>query len=242
MIPMQNEVVGTSNEKEVDNETQPLMCPRNSRRKSSISNTLNKFTPQSFHRRRTTADLGSISSFHPLPPSRLPTPAGIARSNSFFRNINSFSSKLAESVDKDKAGSSVAVKRAGKFWSNSASSTSSSQLSARRGKASTPFPSPDRSTQITQHSLMAPIHPEIPRSSTMGNLGKQKDSPRTPSFMRPTSSSAARRQSQSSGLGLSSGFGQSSSSRQLRSAARSLVEQVVRKICCTNGLEKEAKQ
>ena len=43
---------------------------------------------------------------------------------------------------------------------------------------------------------MQPVQPPIPRSSTMGNLSsQQQSSPRTPGFMRPTSSSEARRTS-----------------------------------------------
>ena len=54
------------------------------------------------------------------------------------------------------------------------------------------------SVQIEQHSLMAPIHPGLPSSQTTGNLNlgqsqQMQSSPLTPHFMRPTSSSNARR-------------------------------------------------
>ncbi|KAL8895923.1 MAG: hypothetical protein Q9192_003370 [Flavoplaca navasiana] len=55
------------------------------------------------------------------------------------------------------------------------------------------------SVRIEERRLMAPINPPLPRSTTMDPLNgpsahsTQYSSPRTPSFMRPTSSSAARR-------------------------------------------------
>lgn len=57
----------------------------------------------------------------------------------------------------------------------------------------------ESTVRIAERRLMAPIDPPLPRSTTMGPLNgpsahsRQHSSPRTPSFMRPTSSSAARR-------------------------------------------------
>ena len=205
MVAKHERVLGLAQEEDVDVETQPLMQPSNTRRKSSISEALNKFTAQPFHRRRLTADLtSSTSSTNLLPASRLPTPAGISRSSSFFRNLNAFNSKPADLSGKDKPATSVTVKRTPRFWGSSSSTASSSQPSAEKGKPSTPHPGDKKaghSASISQHKLMAPIPPGVPRSVTMGNLNQQTSSPRNPSFMRPTSSSAARRQSLSSGLG-----------------------------------------
>ena len=72
----------------------------------------------------------------------------------------------------------------------------------------------------------------------MGNLDPQTNSPRTPSFMRPTSSSAARRQSQSSGRG----FGQSFSSRQVGPARLFPAAQAVSKPYSLKQLDEEAEQ
>lgn len=79
------------------------------------------------------------------------------------------------------------------------------QHSTRHSIAAVPLTSPTKpkdgesSIRIAERRLMAPIDPPLPRSTTMGPLNGlsahsgQYSSPRTPSFMRPTSSSAARR-------------------------------------------------
>ncbi len=237
------EGVANTKAEDMDSDTQPLMRPRNHIRKSSISDSLTRFT--SFHRRRTTTDPSSSSSIvTAYPTSRLPTPAGVSRSNSFFRNLSVFNSKPANLLAKDRPSASVTIKRIPRQPGSQPSTPPSDQAPACRGKAGTPFPSHknrEHSVQIPQHSLMQPIRPGVPRSSTMGNLDQQTSSPRTPSFMRPTSSSAARRQSQSSALGQRSGFGQSFSSRQLRPARLFPAAQAVSKLYFLNQLEEEAK-
>ncbi|KAL8993610.1 MAG: hypothetical protein Q9169_006213 [Polycauliona sp. 2 TL-2023] len=79
------------------------------------------------------------------------------------------------------------------------------QQPARHSIAAVPLSSPTKpqdgesSVKIEERRLMAPINPPLPRSATMVPLNgssahaRQYSSPRTPSFMRPTSSSAARR-------------------------------------------------
>ena len=228
MNAVQEEGAEATKDEDVDSETQLLMRPQDTKRKSSISDALNKFTSQHFHRRRTTVDLtSSTSSADPLPPSRLPTPAGLSRSSSFFRNLSAFNSKPTNLLGKDKPAQSVTVKR------------SAAQPSACQGKASTPHPGHKQqnpSVEIPQHGLMQPIRPGVPRSSTLGNFGHPTSSPHTPSFMRPTSSSAARRQSQSSGFGLST------RNRQPRPARRSSLAQAVSKLYFEKESEREAKQ
>ncbi|KAL8681409.1 MAG: hypothetical protein Q9186_002484 [Xanthomendoza sp. 1 TL-2023] len=82
--------------------------------------------------------------------------------------------------------------------------------SVRHSIAAVPPSSPSKakdsesSIKIEERRLMAPINPPLPRSITMGPLNTQsvrstQYSSRTPHFMRPTSSSAARRSSISSG-------------------------------------------
>ena len=230
----------STKEEDMDSDTQPLMRPSSTRRKSSMSETLNKFTPQHFHRRRTTTDLtSSASTVNLLPPSRLPTPAGISRSSSFFSSLSAFNSKPPSVPEKGKPAQSVTVKRTRKLSDRLTSTSFFASAPACRGKAPTPYPghrNREHSVQIPQHGLMKPIRPGVPRSSTVGNLSQQTSSPRTPSFMRPTSSSAARRQSQSSGLGLSSG------NRAPRPAPRSAMAQTVSEIFHERELERESKQ
>ena len=78
--------------------------------------------------------------------------------------------------------------------------TSFRQQSVRHSIAAVPLTEDgEPSVRIEERRLMAPINPPLPRSTTMGPLNgpsahfTQYSSPRTPSFMRPTSSSAARR-------------------------------------------------
>lgn len=191
-------------------ESQPLIRPTH-RRRSSISDALDKFI---FPKRRTTNDT-TFSTSTVVPPSRLPTPAGVSRSSSFFRNLGPFSSKPPEVPAKDARAASVTVKHA--------FSPPESQVPASKAPASTPYSGHqqrNQSVEIPQHGLMQPIRPGVPRSTTVGNLNQQGRSDHRPSFMRSTSSSA-RRQTLSSGQNLSSGLGLPSSSRQFHPAPRS---------------------
>lgn len=63
------------------------------RRKSSFSEALNKFTSNTFARRRTTNTVPSSSSLAVVHPrSRIPTPAGVPRNTSYVSTFNNFTS------------------------------------------------------------------------------------------------------------------------------------------------------
>ena len=179
--------------------------PNNARRKS-ISDTLNNFTSQHFSRRRITTDVAkSESADEKIPRSRLPIPATVARSSSFFNNLATFTSKPATVLEKNRPGQSATIKRTRTLSERLSSTHFFSQAQPSRDKAPTPYPGQKKkqSVQIPQHGLMQPIRPGVPRSTTTGHLGQQATSGYTPSFMRPTSSSA-RRNSQSNGPGVPS--------------------------------------
>ncbi|KAL2048684.1 hypothetical protein N7G274_000596 [Stereocaulon virgatum] len=172
-------------------------------RKSSVSEAFNKFTTNTFSRKRSGGLPSSTSTASINPQSRLPTPSGIPRSSSFFSSLNSFATKSTSSV----SGSEVAqqplpVKRSRKISERLAQtpffSLSNQYQNQQRVPTApiTPKTRRESAVKIEQHGLMQPIHPPLPRSATMGNLGQgqgQQSSPHTPSYMRPTSSSAARR-------------------------------------------------
>ncbi|KAL8832030.1 MAG: hypothetical protein Q9191_000523 [Dirinaria sp. TL-2023a] len=182
-------------------DSKPRRPNYDTRRKSSISETLNSFTSHHFGRLRTTTDIASSATAGgKLPTSGLPRPAAASRSASFFSNLGAFASKSATALEKNKPAQSVTVKQTRKL-SDRLSSTnffsqtqSSSQIQPCKDKPPTPYPKQRKrdSVQITQHGLMQPIHPGVPRSSTTGQLGQHSTSIYTPSFMRPTSSSARR--------------------------------------------------
>ena len=172
-------------------------------RKSSVSEAFNKFTTNTFSRKRSGGLPNSASTASTNQQSRLPTPSGIPRSSSFFSSLNSFATKSTSSV----SGSEVAqqplpVKRSRKISERLAQtpffSLSNQYQNQQRVPTAPIIPQTRRESavKIEQHGLMQPIHPPLPRSATMGNLGQsqgQQSSPHTPSYMRPTSSSAARR-------------------------------------------------
>lgn len=187
-----------------DNDELPLVPPEHARRKSSFSDTLNKFASNHFGRRRTATNLPhSESSGNIYHNSRLPTASGIRRSSSFFGSFSAFSKQTTpvnENGLQNNGASPPAAIRASRKISERLASTPffKNQHLHRNTTAPVDPPKPkerrDSGVQIKHHGLMAPINPPLPRSRTMGNLG-QGGSPRTPSFMRPTTSSAARRES-----------------------------------------------
>lgn len=176
-------------------------------RKNSFGNTLNKLTNRtnsvSHHRRMTITSLPSYdvraaATLGQSRKSRLPTPSAITRSSSFFGNSNT----------------SVVVGTDG----NSMSNTSNASNTTRYRKVSekfiqlpffnqqnqshamqrplSPRTKRESSIKIEHRGLMAPIQPlSLPRSSTMSDITQQSSNMLRPSFMRPTSSSANRRQS-----------------------------------------------
>ena len=181
----------------------------NTHRKSSISDTFNNFASHHFSRRRTTTDNASSSTAsEKLPSSALPRPAAVSRSSSCFSNIGVFAPKSATVLENNTPVQSVTVKRTRKLSERLSTTTNLfSQTQSCKDKPPTPYPRQRKrdSVQIAQHGLMQPIHPGVPRSSTTGQLGPQTSSAYTPSFMRPTSSSA-RRHSQNGQRGLSGNF------------------------------------
>lgn len=175
-----------------DNEQQISSHPKTSQRKSSFSEALTKFTSNNFNRRRT--NTGIRSSTSPIAinhRSRIPTPAGIDRSPSFFSTLNTFASKSTASGSEGSPQSSL-TKRSRKISERLAQTPFFSHQHQQQCIL-TPRSNRESSVKIEQRGLMQPVHPPLPRSSTIGNLGQsQQSSPHTPSFMRPTTSSARR--------------------------------------------------
>ncbi len=189
---------------EDDEDDVRLPPPEHARRKSSFSETLNKFASNHFGRRRTATNIShSESSSNIYPNSRLPTASGIPRSSSFFGNFGAFSKHNTpgngNGLSNYGASPPPAIKPSRKISERLASTPFfKNQHQHHNTTAPVDPPNPkerrDSGVQIKHHGLMMPINPPLPRSSTMGNLG-QAGSPRIPSFMRPTTSSAARRES-----------------------------------------------
>lgn len=173
--------------------------PKISQRKSSFSEALTKFTSNTFNRRRTNTGIpNSTSSIDINHPSRIPTPAGIDRSTSFFSTLNTFASKSNASTSEE-SPQPCFTKRPRKI-SERLAQTPFFTHQHQQQSATTPRKNRESSVKIEQRGLMQPVHPPLPRSNTMGILGQSPaSSPHTPSFMRPTTSSARR----SSGMGRS---------------------------------------
>lgn len=184
------------------NERQIPTPPKTSQRKSSFSEALNKFTSNTFNRRRTNTGIPSSTSSAAINHhSRIPTPAGIDRSTSFFSTLNTFASKSTAPTSEDSPQPPIR-KRSRKISDRLAQTPFFSHQHQQRvtESALTPRNNRESSVKIEQRGLMQPVHPPLPRSNTIGNLGQsQQSSPITPSFMRPTTSSARR----SSGIGRS---------------------------------------
>lgn len=166
--------------------------PKLSRRKSSFSEALTKFTSNTFNRRRTDACLpSSTSSFSINNPSRIPTPAGVDRSASFFSTLNTFASKSTVSVSVE-SPQLYYTKRARKISERLAQTPFFSHQPQQQND-STPKRSRESSIVIEHRGLMQPVHPPLPRSNTIANPSQsQRSPPHTPGFMRPTTSSARR--------------------------------------------------
>lgn len=180
--------------------------------KTSFSDTLNKFKTNTSTRRRTATDLitstftSSASSYtkiapqqeQPQPPPHQSVQTRIPRSSSFFNSLNTFvprggtSHKIKEFDIKEPNH----VKQPRKITNRFPPTTSFFNSVPSHQDGTEPLiPKRKSNTQITQRALMQPIsNPPLPRRSTMGNL-TQKPSTQIPSFMRPTSSSSARRNS-----------------------------------------------
>ncbi len=166
--------------------------PKISQRKSSFSETLNKFTTNTFNRRCTDTGIPSSNSSASFNHhSRIPTPAGVDRSASFFSTLNTFASKSTASTGQETSQPSH-TKRSRKI-SERLTRTPFFSHQYQQQSTVTPRSNRESSVKIEQRGLMQPVQPPLPRSSTIGSLGQsQQSSPHTPSFMRPTTSSARR--------------------------------------------------
>lgn len=186
----------------VDSETQQLIRPQlAARRKSSFSDAFSKITTNPFNRRRTTTLVqSSSSSAFLIHPSRIPTPLGISRSTSFLSTLSAFTSRTSSVNDGSEGSEQSAIAKPSRKISDRLAQTPFFNYQHQRINNNPFFSKQKREpgVQIEQRGLMAPLHPPLPRSSTMGNLGHgqcAQHSPNTPSFMRSTSSSAAHRTS-----------------------------------------------
>ena len=191
-----------SEEAEDSNGTAPTR-PRTGQRKSSFSDALSKFTTTTLNRRRTATLLPpSSSSTHIYQQSRLPTPSGIPRSTSFFSSLNTFAPKPScrTSASDEEDPLQPPTKRTCKD-SDRLSQTPFfvSQQHNHQRLPTAPFKSASRRREscvkIETRGLMQPMHPPLPKSSTMGNLLSaqitlSKPSPRAG---RPTSSGTTRK-------------------------------------------------
>ena len=158
--------------------------------KPSFADTFGHFT--GFARRRAAPNLThSISSTaiqqhlrSPPPPSRIP------RSSSFFGSLNALASK-ATGQKENQVLESASTKRS-RLISERIIQTPFFTQHQQLAESPPVTPRRESTVQIPQRQLMAPIHPPLTRANPMGMMHSQS-TPKTPSFMRPTSSSAARR-------------------------------------------------
>ncbi|KAI4098353.1 MAG: hypothetical protein LQ339_006504 [Xanthoria mediterranea] len=139
--------------------------------------------------------------FHLQPPSS-PNSASEITEASKFNSSTGAVTKLDGGSD---ISTQSTIKKSRRISDRLARTSFFKQHSARHSIAAVPLtPSTkvkdgESTVKIAERRLMAPIDPPLPRSTTMGPLNgpsahsRQHSSPRTPSFMRPTSSSAARR-------------------------------------------------
>lgn len=166
--------------------------PKLGRQKSSFSEALTKFTSNTFNRRRTDACIPSSPSSNSITyQSRIPTPAGVDRSASFFSTLNTFASKPTVFVSEECP--QLSYTKRGRKISERLAQTPFFSHQPQEQNDPTPKRNRESSIIIEHRGLMQPVHPPLPRSNTIGNLSQsQQSSPHTPGFMRPTTSSARR--------------------------------------------------
>ncbi|KAL8729932.1 MAG: hypothetical protein Q9166_004377 [cf. Caloplaca sp. 2 TL-2023] len=132
-----------------------------------------------------------------------PSSPQIGRESAEYSDTNEASSATAKRNGENENSTPGAMKRSRRISSRLTSTHFFKNHSVRHSIAAVTLTSPARSREssvkIEERRLMAPINPPLLRSTTMGPLNTpsvhsaQHSSPRTPNFMRPTSSSAARR-------------------------------------------------
>ena len=204
-----NELAESTSPGTTNNQTQ-LPAPAGISRSNSFFSRLNKFSPRATpvtkdHPRVTPTGISRsnslLSGLNRFSPRAVPdnkdhpkaTSAGISRSNSFFSSLNKFSPR-ATPVTKDhpRAPPAKLVKQRKNLERLVQTPTTHQSSALNEESKVTPNTHQHRSSnQIKQHSLMAPINPPPPKSSTVENLTSEP-STKTPGFMRSTSSSAAR--------------------------------------------------
>lgn len=188
--------------------------PQNGQRKVSFSDTLTRLKTNSFTRRRTAPDIATATSSSDSSTTAISSQEAVQgkatrvpRSSSFFSSLNPFSPRSAKSnnTKEDPAVKPKSLKHT-RTYSQRVSQPPSSFFNTSAPPQDVIEPLlpttitrtlPKRresvGTHITQRALMRPIsNLPLPRRSTMGG-SVPGSSNETPSFMRPTSSSAARR-------------------------------------------------
>lgn len=183
-------------------------------RKVSFSDALSKLTPKPFTRRRTAPDFfntsSSSSSYTKIEPQKRPqqrqpqsqqdpsTSYRVSRSASLFNGLNSLVPRLTIPRNHKESDLTApkSVRPPRKINHRFSQPASFLNFKAPEQEATEPLiPKKKPGTQIIHRALMQPIsNPPLPRRSTMGNLTRNP-STQIPSYMRPTSSSAARRNS-----------------------------------------------
>ncbi|KAL9122843.1 MAG: hypothetical protein Q9187_000600 [Circinaria calcarea] len=200
------------------------------KKQASFSQTVSKFTSDTFRRRRTTLSTSnSGSSPASAPRSGIPTPHGrpspLHRRPSFLASLSALTCSTPAKPEPQPPASkirNISTKLAQRPFLSRFSSLPAPSLS--------PIPpfadggQRKRSIHITERKLMAPLPPPLPRSTTFGALKSHApagSTPQTPSYARATSSSQARsRQSGSLEASLSGGRITTSTSATRRQVRR----------------------
>ena len=167
--------------------------PMLNQRKSSLSDTLSKMASSTFSRRRTTSNMPAEDPSATLttdatikrPPSRIP------RRNSIFGSLTSISSVPNKENNEPQSAPPKKSRRISDRLAQSALFNTQANPYSIAPALAPQQTRRESKTYIAERKLMAPIVPPLPRSSTMPI--QQLSSPSVPSFMRPTSSSTARR-------------------------------------------------
>lgn len=164
------------------------------RRKSSFGDTLSKIGVRSFNRKRTNTLLQSTSTNALGVNAQISCPSNLPHSTSLLSNISDYQSR--SKIPQPATNETIHPR--------SPDLGASCRVQHHRRKTSLIHDPPpleqsprshrkrDSDVQIQQHTLLKPVYPPLPKSLTHGDLsGMTGRLP--PRFMRPTSSSAARR-------------------------------------------------